>query len=292
MIIHTLRRLLIHPGSRRRLVLWNLLIVLAVWLCFGLFITQQTHSELTHWQQEELSHLELVANDFRIRLAPLLADVRILASSRRAVEYLQQPSAETRAALTARLRAAAEHRTLYSQLRLLDQHGQELARVDHRGGLIQVVPQDALQNKADRYYVEAGQRLQPGEVYLSPLDLNIESGQIEYPLNPTLRAVSPVFLQGELRGMVVINYLASALLESFAANMVDARGETMLLDRDGYWLHAPDPRQRFGFQLDHGLSFAATYPQIWASLEGQRRGEVQGDAGWFGFSRLELGEGE
>jgi hypothetical protein len=67
---------------------------------------------------------------------------------------------------------------VYDQIRWLDAEGREVVRVDLRQGGPQVVPAEKLQYKGDRYYFLETLRLAPGEVYLSPLDLYIENGQV------------------------------------------------------------------------------------------------------------------
>ncbi|MEJ1963415.1 MAG: hypothetical protein WDO56_18410 [Gammaproteobacteria bacterium] len=53
--------------------------------------------------------------------------------------------------------------------------------------------QASLQNKADRGYFQRASTLAAGELYISAFDLNIENGQVEQPLKPTLRLAMPVF---------------------------------------------------------------------------------------------------
>ena len=78
------------------------------------------------------------------------------------------------------------HRKHY-KVRFLDNSGQERVRLDSDDNFIKVVRGKELQNKSHRYYFQNSQNLLPREIYLSPLDLNIEHGQIEVPFRPTFR---------------------------------------------------------------------------------------------------------
>ena len=65
--------------------------------------------------------------------------------------------------------------------------------------------------------------LTPGDVFISPIDLNREFGQIQEPHTPTLRYATPVFTTGGARAGVVILNLYAELLPQYA------RGETLTL---------------------------------------------------------------
>ena len=57
--------------------------------------------------------------------------------------------------------------------------------------------------------------LDKGQVFVSPLDLNIERGAIEQPLKPMIRLATPVFdSAGDKRGIVLINYLGAKLISN------------------------------------------------------------------------------
>jgi hypothetical protein len=50
-----------------------------------------------------------------------------------------------------------------------------------------------LQDKRHRYYFAAILQLKSGELYISPLDLNVEQGRVELPFKPMLRFGVHVF---------------------------------------------------------------------------------------------------
>ena len=65
------------------------------------------------------------------------------------------------------------------QVRFLDANAQEVVRIDRRDGHLVIVPEGELQDKSDRYYVHEGLSHEAGQVYVSPLDLNVEHGQAD-----------------------------------------------------------------------------------------------------------------
>jgi hypothetical protein len=140
----------------------------------------------------------------------------------------------------------------YDQLRIIDLDGQELARIDDRGGVARVVPADELQNKASRYYVAETLALAPGEIYVSPLDLNIEQGEIEVPYVPMIRFGTLVTDDaGRSAGMVVLNYRGDLILDTIReATQNEAGGALRLLVNDaGYFLLGASPDDEWGWMF-------------------------------------------
>ena len=106
----------------------------------------------------------------------------------------------------------------------------ERVRVDYVQNQPFVVPLERLQNKAQRYFFIDTMKLAPGEIYVSPLDLNIEQDRVGTPIKPTLRLGMAVVDQaGRRRGIVMVNYFGSHLLDKFS-DLTEAReGGTCLL---------------------------------------------------------------
>jgi len=54
------------------------------------------------------------------------------------------------------------------------------------------VPDKELQKKGKRYYFSDSFKLKPGQIFVSPLDLNVEHGHLEKPIKPMIRFGTPV----------------------------------------------------------------------------------------------------
>lgn len=101
----------------------------------------------------------------------------------------------------------------YDQIRYVDIDGWERLRVNNIDGDISIVGSKELQNKAHRYYWQYSNQLAKGQVYISPMDLNIEGGVIQKPLNPTIRVGTPVFTaNGRRIGVIILNYKGTQLI--------------------------------------------------------------------------------
>ena len=162
------------------------------------------------------------------------------------------------------------YRVVYDQIRYLDALGHERVRVNANFGQPVAVPERELQSKADRYYFSEALRLNRGQVFCSPFDLNIEHDQIERPLKPVIRFATPVFdRNGSKRGILILNYPGGALLGKMADVTAGFAGSVWLLNREGGLPPRPDPpEEEWGFMLGHDHSFSTAYPEEWRILDG------------------------
>ena len=65
---------------------------------------------------------------------------------------------------------------MYDQIRFIDETGAEIIRVNHDQGRSYIVPDGKLQNKANRYYFNDTLILNKGQIFVSPFDLNKDTG--------------------------------------------------------------------------------------------------------------------
>ncbi len=177
---------------------------------------------------------------------------------------------------------------LYDQVRLLSPEGQELIRVELKNGQPISIPQSQLQNKSNRYYYLASTEILDEKMYVSPLDLNVEQGEIELPYKPMLRFSRPLRNEdGELKGVIVLNYLGDLLLNELKREMNRIPGEGSLVNKDGYWLASSQGGNEWGFMLDHKKSFKNSYPNEWQRILQQSRGEFISNGGKFAFATVQ-----
>jgi len=142
----------------------------------------------------------------------------------------------------------AKARRIYDQIRLIDSKGKERIRINYDGYKSSVVPVDVLQNKSGRYYFQKSILLPPGNVYISPLDLNIENGEIEIPVKPMIRFALPIFNKEEkTSGILIFNYLGADLLSTLSSIAHLAGSELYLANSDGLWIMGPDATRDWSF---------------------------------------------
>jgi len=178
----------------------------------------------------------------------------------------------------------------YDQLRLINKDGLEIIRINFNGDPPYIIPKEDLQDKKGRYYFEDAISLKRGEIYISPLDLNIEYGKVEQPFKPMIRIATPFFSKnGEKKGIVLLNYFGTNLLEKFKIHVQASNtNNIMLLNSDGYWLSAVNSEDEWGFMLDEkkDITFANRYSQAWRTIKSQKSGQFQIDAGLFTFETI------
>ena len=157
---------------------------------------------------------------------------------------------------------------IYYQVRYLDMDGMEIVRVDSDGMRPFVVPHEQLQDKSDRYYFSETLALAPDQVFVSPLDLNVEHGEIEYPYKPVIRYGTPVWLDGRPAGVVIVNVFAARFLEVLGDRALPSE-IVALVDEDGYYLYHSDDEEgekRWGRDLETGITVEGDYPGVLSSI--------------------------
>ncbi len=174
----------------------------------------------------------------------------------------------------------------YDQIRVLNSAGMEMIRVNLIENGVTIVPQNQLQNKGDRYYFKEAYSLRKGELYVSPIDLNIERGQIEQPPKPMIRFATPLFDKaGRKQGILIFNYLAANTLLEFRELAAGSAGQSMLLNKGGYWLVGRSAEEEWGFMYAAGKQkkMAHSYPEAWRTISGADQGQFLTKKGLFTF---------
>jgi signal transduction histidine kinase len=188
----------------------------------------------------------------------LSSELLYLANTRGLVDVLaakQSKDAQLLQLATTRLeRDYAALASLYPhiyQIRLITADGQEWVRVDRKPDGVYVVPRESLQPKGDRYYFRDAMDVRVGQIYVSPLDLNVEFGKIEKPERPVIRVATPVATpNGGKVGVLIINLHADILLEQIQ-QMANARqGTAYLLDNQGHYVSRSAGGEAGAFSLE------------------------------------------
>ncbi len=177
---------------------------------------------------------------------------------------------------------------IYDQVRIIDADGKESVRVNFfpdKGPV--VVDEKQLQVKRDRYYFGDTFSLPKGEIFVSPLDLNIEHGEVEKPLKPIIRFGTPIFDKTDnKRGIVMFNYLAEDLIRDIEQLTQLLPGQCMMLNSGGYWLiNNANPEMEWGFMFEHGedLTMKVQDPKTWEIISSADTGQFKNSKGLYTF---------
>ena len=278
---------------RSRITRYLLTLILPAALLCLVFVYSLYHEERTMVRQnlEAAEELRLLAGARSLGgdIGSIVGDVRLMASLPSMQAVLETGDAPALAALTADFAALAASRRVYDQLRWVDASGVERVRIDYVQNKPLIVPEERLQNQANRYFFSATIKLGPGEVFVSPLDLNVEDGQVEKPIKPVIRFAMPVRDEfGTVRGIVMANYYGVYLLEKFA-DVTEARegsARVSLLNGDGYWLRAYQPGDEWGFMFGRKDHFGTRFPAAWERISTGERGRFEDADGLWSFTTV------
>lgn len=251
---------------------------------------------LQNLEQEVLSRAQGMGRFFD----QLASELLYLASSSLLYDVANAPAAE-RSPLPAPVRqrlerdyaAFARAYPYIYQVRLLGADGREVVRVDRRDTGLYTVPPHELQDKSGRYYLHEGLEHEAGQVYVSPLDLNVERGVVEKPERPVIRFATPIVDQrGRKRGLLVINLHATFMLEQIQ-DMAGARsGVAYLFDRSGFYVsRSADPTQPLSLRMQSAETLVSAVPRdTLAHIVERRKGTRVLDQDIVAYAPVEVGK--
>jgi len=199
-------------------------------------------------------------------LTHIFSDLTFLANQQDLTRISDSISMTGRRFLGIDFKLFLESKSVYDQIRFINPEGMEMVRANFNSGSPAIVSADQLQSKKHRYYFTKTVSWQKSEVFISPMDLNMEHGEIEIPRKPVIRFGTPVINDaGENRGLVMLSYLGNTLINEFTATSSKRQSEFMLLNSEGYWLISPCPEDDWAFMYDERLhrTFGNDHPQAW-----------------------------
>ena len=274
-----------------------ILVLITTILAGGIFLFYHQQIRLIHARvfYEEKSDLKMKKETLTTELTAVISDLKVLRELPALMIYLATNVEPARDEVASAYFLFCRYRGMYDQVRYLDETGMEIVRVNFNNGQPAIVEKNKLQPKGERYYFTDAITLDKDEIYVSPFDLNIEGQSIELPHKPMVRFSAPVFdRSGRKRGVVVLNYLGSRLLETVRRMNVSSTGLPMVLNTDGYWLFnpsKPDSEWAFMFPDRKHLQFGSFYPHEWETIKKSRTGQIETAAGLFTFDTLSAIQG-
>lgn len=265
----------------KRFAIMYLSVVLVVSIVLLFIVRFELQEKVKRITLHENSKIEVAKAHFAQNIREVDSDLRVIADLPLFKRYLDSGNSSYRDELTQYLLALAKNKPFYDQLRYLDADGKEQIRINYNDGNPSIVPREALQDKSSRYYFKDSFKLKLGQVYVSPLDLNVEAGRLEIPYKPTIRFATPVSdSAGHKKGILLFNYLGKGMLSDFHRLMQENDHEGMLLNNEGYWLDSIHPENEWGFMLDKKeRSFAHDYADAWGIISTTEQGTQQTQQG-------------
>lgn len=181
-----------------------------------------------------------------------------------------------------------------SQLRWLSPSGMERYRVDFDGNNAVAVPESKLQDKSHRGYFRKASSLSPGEILLSPIDLNVENGRVQTPFEPTIRGILRAQEKHPLGdGYLVVNFALTELFSQLK-QLSSERSRLIIASGSDRWLLHPENIKEWSPDLDnppHNLPLDK--PQLFRTLQDRAAVSLfrNSDNAVFSGHRLQLNTG-
>jgi len=274
-----------------RLFFWSYTL-LAILLTTLLFYIYQGYTK--NLEQKMLAHEESfiasTAQSIKEEMRVQLMILQMSTKNREVANFIEQETQQNRKELETLFSSIGTTFYRYDQMRLIDIDGNEKIRINFKNNVAYTVKETALQNKKSRTYFQEGIKQSIGKVYVSPIELNMEYGKVEFPYKPVVRFATPISdSTGEKAGLLVINYLATELLQNFRDQMnLRIYGQGMLIDPQGYWISNHDRANEWGGSLQHvDQKFENLYPLAWQSVKNSKDGTLKTKNGIFRYVAID-----
>ncbi|WP_320838419.1 sensor histidine kinase [Zhongshania sp.] len=260
--------------TRRILFPLVALIVLSNLVVLSIIMGQLDQQLLDATEQDLINESELQAVQFRANMAELIRDLRFVTGTPPIQGLIRaernggaDPSdgsseAEWVARLGLIFSEMLKAKPQNVQIRFIRANGLELIRVDRYGpnGTIQRISQNELQDKSASKYLSETLRLDTGHVYLSDIELNREFGEIVQPLQPVIRAATPVYTADrELFGIVIINHNLQTTFDALKS-IAGVDHQFVIANGRGEYLAHPEAERRFAFEYGRSSKITQDFP--------------------------------
>jgi diguanylate cyclase (GGDEF)-like protein len=252
----------------------------------GFVARNQISERLDTISQSAYRAIDLQHEIIHSQLGAISSDLLFLAGQNELQSYLEKGNRVYLKTIAREYLELARQKTIYNQIRFLDNYGMETVRIDFNGGHPIIVSDQLLQPKGGRYYFLQTIALDNGEIFVSPFDLNIEQGAVEDPRRPVIRFATPIRdLAGKNRGIVILNYLGESLFQALGQAVEGTEQRTLLANWQSYWLWGPDPSVEWGFMY-YGTgvhTVDSNFPGAWEQMASAHEGQFRTTDGLFTF---------
>jgi diguanylate cyclase (GGDEF)-like protein len=250
----------------------------------GVLYNLESKDYLKQLKLEEQVNLKLQRALISNKFDTIISDLLFLSKQNELLRLINFNETDYKKWISNEYLELSRKKKVYDQIRYLDKTGIEIVRVNYNNGNPKIVKESDLQFKGNRYYFKDTFALGFNEIFVSPLDLNIENGQIEKPLKPMIRFGLPVFNNKKQKsGVILFNYLGGEMLALIDETASLSPGNAMLLNGDGFWLFSPDKEDEWGFMIENRQekNFSIKYPSVWTEILSSENCQIDNIDGLF-----------
>ncbi|PLX01313.1 MAG: hypothetical protein C0595_15130 [Marinilabiliales bacterium] len=274
----------------KRTLLVFIPIILLVTINAIIILAVQENLELQVYKESEKSVVDTKFKNIESEIKHIINDIFIIKNNSHLIELLDNKDDKAIENISRDIFYVIKYQKSYDQIRLIDENGNEIIRVNYNNGIPEIVDTEHLQNKKHRYYFYETMKLNNGEVFVSPFDLNIENKKIETPLKPMIRFATPIFdNKGNKRGILIFNYFGQQILNQLN-NLINTvvENQLMLLNSDGYWLKGTNKEEEWAFMYEDkkAMSFASRLREEWEEIKNNEASQIETDKGLFTYKTI------
>lgn len=272
------------PNIKHQFLIFTAPLFAALFLIFFIFFFIQKSTYLDVVKEEDGFYTDLAHSNIERFLRQSEQDLNYLIN----FDQLRQSTQPLKKEIIAdQFKKFMQFRTHFNQIRYLDLEGNEVVRVENIDGVATIGHDAEFQSKSHQYYFTEAMKLRKNEIYSSPLDLNMEKSQVEFPKKPVIRMAMPVFSdKGEKTGILVINNNAQILINEFRLISSKVGNHLYLINEEGYWLINPDTSKEFSFMFNGDKRFSVDNPDEWDIILSANSGQFANKNGIFTFNSI------
>lgn len=252
------------------------------------FASSRTDVQIEAILDDDDTRLQHISGFIGAQVAVSLNHLIAITAESETIQAIDSPNPSSLQAMEAAFLTLARRNPYYQQIRWIDETGQERVRISRDQAEPYVVPPQDLQNKKHRYYFSAARDLLPGEIYISPVDLNVEWGQIEVPYKPVLRiAMLAVDGQRKPHGAIVMNIEMTHVFRAIDhLRQGGLQVQYVLLNHEGQVLNAPSQDTQYATAGRNSADFADSSPAIWNQVATRNTGKMEAKDGLWTWTTL------
>lgn len=238
-----------------------IILILLSSLLIGYFIYRQSTNIILESSEQNAIHIiEVLDVKLQSYFDNVRKDVLFISRSPYLKDYVQAIGTSReegkRMNLTADYVSFLSSKPDYAQIRFIgiQQNGKEVIRVDRMNNSVMVISPQELQEKGNTSYFKETMISPEDSVSFSIIDLNKEHGKISHPVMPTIRVSCPIWINGSVIGIAVINTNLISLFRDLHTSISNDY-DLYLFNQAGQCMIHPDSTKSFAFEYGKEHSF-------------------------------------
>ncbi len=244
----------------------SFLVLSLLFTCIAVILQVNTNAiKASKIKAEQTSLVEAEKNTINNRIDRLISDLLYISDTLK----INEEQGLKQSILEKQWVAFSNRKTIYDQIRYIDENGHEKIKISYNKTKATVVKKNKLEVQKDEGYFKETMNLKDEGVYLSRFELSENNGKIETPEKPIIRIATPIYINGKKKGIVIMNFLTYDFLAQLKYIAKSSSGNVFLLNSHGYWLmneNDPDKEWTFMYKNKMNISFANRYPIAWKKI--------------------------